>query len=82
MKIKFSQSPEDFITNAKEALARRDGNLTGDERSGQFNISTPVGSVKGNYTIEGQFMHVNITKKPFFVSESMIEDAIQKFLGS
>lgn len=56
------------------------GTLTGNEQQGSFEGDTPVGSFEGSYTIEGDSININITKKPFLVSTSMIKDEFEKAL--
>ncbi|AWH86711.1 hypothetical protein HYN59_17070 [Flavobacterium album] len=56
------------------------GKVSGDERQGNFSGETPVGDFEGTYTIEGDNINIDITKKPFLVSTGMIKDEFEKAL--
>jgi hypothetical protein len=56
------------------------GKVSGNEQQGNFEGDTPVGGFEGSYTIEGDNININITKKPFLVSTSMIKDEFEKAL--
>ena len=68
------------VTKAQAAIEKAGGTFTGDDSKGGFSASTPAGTVKGQYTIEGQNFSVTITDKPFIVPGSTIESKIREYL--
>jgi hypothetical protein len=78
--IEFRQSPGEVRRLAESAIVRAGGDFSGDERSGQFRLSTGIGSVKGNYSINGNLLSVTISDKPMFVGCGRIENEIKKYL--
>lgn len=76
--VPFGATPDELVKGAKAGIEGRGGSFVGDTRTGDFVIKTPVGAVKGGYTIRGSEISVKITKKPFVVTCKVIE---QKFAG-
>ena len=68
------------MTLAKNAIRGAGGEFEGNDETGEFRLSTPVGSVKGNFTIEDSTLVVNISDKPMFITCSKIEKEIRKYL--
>jgi hypothetical protein len=71
--ISFSTDAESLTSRAKQEIARAGGALTGDSTQGNFSLNTPIGSIEGNYLIDGQVISISITKKPFLLSCQRIE---------
>src|SRR5688572_18495306 len=65
--IEFQQTAPEVVKLAGEAITRAGGDFSGDNNSGQFRLSTGIGSVKGTYSINGSVLSVNISDKPVFV---------------
>jgi len=83
--IPFSQSPEELITKARKGITATGGAFTGDVTSGDIVVPTPIGTIKGTYTIRNSTINnsvieITITDKPFFVSCSRIENELPKQL--
>lgn len=76
--IPFSEPVSSAVNKAKSAVESQNGHFQGDETSGEFDVSVMGNNIKGNYTVEGQMLHLNITDKPFFVPCSMIESFLTK----
>ena len=55
-----------FLQKARKAAARYGARLTGDQQSGRF---TGQG-LEGEYRIDGQTLHLILSKKPVFISQS------------
>jgi hypothetical protein len=53
------------------------GDIQGDEKSGHVAIDFILGSIKGDYTIEGDQLHLNVTTKPFLISYETIKSTIR-----
>lgn len=78
--IPFSGNATDIISAAQSAITSAGGNFTGDVNSGEFSLSTFVGEIKGNYTVSGSNLNIDITDKPMFLGCSMIEAELKKYL--
>ena len=78
--IPFSESAEDFLVKAKTGITGAGGMFAGDVNAGNFSISTFVGAIAGNYTLNASTLQVEITDKPMFLSCSMIEEELRKKL--
>lgn len=78
--IPFSQTPEELIAKAKKGIIGGGGGFTGDVTSGDIVVPTPIGTIKGSYTIHNSVIEITITDKPFFVSCKRIEEELRKQL--
>jgi hypothetical protein len=72
-------TPSDVATKAKAAITNAGGQFVGNEQSGGFHLSTPMGAIRGSYTIEGTILNVTIESKPFFVGCGVIETQLRKY---
>jgi hypothetical protein len=77
--IPFNSSPEALAAKAKQAISGAGGNFQGDSTAGNFDVSTPLGDIRGSYTIQGPSIMVTITSKPFLVSCGMIEKQLRGY---
>jgi hypothetical protein len=80
--IQFSGSADVLVQKAKTAITSNGGQFDGDESSGAFIISTPVGKVSGYYAVDGQNFNIGIEDKPFLVSCSKIENTLKDALAA
>ncbi|MEJ7671239.1 MAG: hypothetical protein WKF59_00570 [Chitinophagaceae bacterium] len=80
-KIPFSGSGEQILNRAQTAVQGQGGTFSGDETSGQFEVSV-MGTIKGSYTVMGNELDIVIDSKPMFVSCGMIEGFLKGKLGS
>ena len=76
--IPFSGSVSETLLKAKTAIENQNGIFTGDEYSGEFDVSVFGNTIKGNYNVEGKVLNLVITDKPFFVPCSTIESILLK----
>jgi hypothetical protein len=76
--IPFNGSVSATILRAKTAIENQNGIFTGDDNSGEFEVSIFGNFIKGNYIVTAQVLNLVITHKPFFVSCSMIENLLMK----
>jgi hypothetical protein len=72
-------TPSDVATKAKAAIMNAGGQFVGNEQSGGFHLSTPMGAIRGSYTIKGTILNVSIESKPFFVGCGVIETQLRKY---
>jgi len=79
-KIPFSGSLQQSLGKARSAVEGQGGSFTGDETSGNFEVSV-MGTIKGSYTVMGNELDISIDSKPMFVSCGMIEGFLKSKLG-
>lgn len=80
--LPFSGSAQDFVNKARQKVQGAGGTFNGNTSNGSFSVPIPiVGSVEGNYQINGQQVSINITKKPFVISCSAIESYVRSQIG-
>jgi hypothetical protein len=80
--IPFSTSPDALSAKAQQAITRAGGNFQGDSNAGNFDVSTPLGDIRGSYVIQGNSIMVTIASKPFLVSCGMIEKQLRGYFES
>lgn len=76
--LPFSVPAESALEKAKSAVESQGGTFNGDTTSGDFELTVFGNHIKGNYTIEGQLLNLEVTDKPFFVPCSMVESFLKK----
>ena len=76
--IPLTGPAEKTIGKARQAVESQNGIFNGDETSGNFELNVFGNNIKGNYSISGQVLNLEITDKPFFVPCNMIESFLQK----
>lgn len=76
--LPFSEPAESAVQKAKAAVENQNGSFNGDTISGNFELTVFGNFIKGNYTIEGQVLNLEVTDKPLFVPCSMIESFLKK----
>lgn len=79
--LDFNESAESALDKARGAIESQNGVLNGDVHAGDFEVNVFGNNIKGNYTINEQTIHLEITDKPFFVPCSMIESFLAKQIG-
>ena len=79
--IEFEGSAEDLVQKAELVIEDAGGTFSGDSSKGAFSVPTPLGKIKGTYTISGQVIHILITDKPLLVTCGTIEKELKKYLG-
>jgi hypothetical protein len=78
--LDFTGSPEELVSRAKQAIQHAGGTFNGDTDAGAFDLKTPLGTVKGNYTIRENAIQVQITEKPLLLSCVRIEGELRNYL--
>lgn len=76
--VTFSEPVESAVLKAKNAVESQSGIFNGDVNRGEFEVTVFGNNIKGNYTVEGQILNIEITDKPFFVPCNMIETFLVK----
>jgi hypothetical protein len=77
--IPFSSSPEALSLKAQQAIMNAGGSFHGDSTAGNFDVSTPLGDIRGSYVIQQQVIMVSILSKPFLVGCGMIEKQLRGY---
>jgi hypothetical protein len=68
----------EILTQIQELAKQYGGNIQGDEKSGCVSIEFILGSIKGDYTFEGDQLILDITHKPFLVGNETIRSTIRE----
>ena len=76
----LTETAETVVAKAKGAIDKAGGTFTGNEASGDFVLSTFAGKIVGSYTVSPTKFDIVISDKPMFVSCSLIEQELKKFL--
>lgn len=80
MSHKFSfqvANVEQSLTKVKSQMTNAGHKFNGDSVKGAF----AGGGVEGEYSIEGNTVTVNITKKPFVAPKSLVEKKIKEYFA-
>ena len=80
--IPFSSSPEALAVKAQQAIMNAGGSFNGDSSAGNFDVSTPLGDIRGSYVIQQQVIMVTISSKPFLVGCGIIEKQLRGYFES
>jgi hypothetical protein len=72
-RIPIPEDLEGVFENFKREIARNRGSLQGDLQSGRISAS----GVQGRYTVCENFINITVTRKPFFLSNSFVENFIR-----
>ena len=75
--VPFTKNASDILSKAKQTVEGQGGTFTGNEQSGNFNVSVFGNTITGAYTVNGQNLDIVITDKPFMVPCSMIESYLK-----
>ena len=81
LSIPFSGSIEQFVVKAKDAITSAGGQFSGDAAGGEFSLKTFAGTISGSYDVSQSSLNIDISDKPMFVSCSMIEQELKKYLN-
>jgi hypothetical protein len=74
----FTEPAESAVGKARAAVESQNGIFDGDTNSGNFEVTVFGNTIKGNYSVMGQTLLLEITDKPFFVPCSTIESFLSK----
>lgn len=74
----FTEPAESAVGKARAAVESQNGIFDGDSNSGNFEVTVFGNTIKGNYSVMGQTLLLEITDKPFFVPCSTIESFLSK----
>ena len=66
----------ELLSQIQKLAQEYEGQFQGDEKSGRVALHFILGSIEGDYSIEGDKLHLNITKKPFLVGCETISTMI------
>jgi hypothetical protein len=75
-------SADEVAQRARTAILNAGGSFSGNAASGNFDVSTPLGAIRGSYVIQHPVIYVTISSKPFLVSCSLIEKQLKGYFAS
>ena len=76
--LPFSEPASLAVGKARAAVESQNGIFNGNDQAGDFEVTIFGNTIKGNYTVLGQVLNLEITDKPFFVPCSTIESLLLK----
>jgi hypothetical protein len=70
------------LVRVEKTITSKGGSFSGDTTQGQFSGVTPVGNVKGKYTVNAnKDIEITITDKPFIAPMAIIENKIRDYFA-
>lgn len=78
--IAFDGDAAQLVEKARKEIQKAGGTFNGNESAGVFALGTPIGTVKGNYTIKEQIFMIEILEKPLLVGCSRIETELRRYM--
>lgn len=70
------------LKRVETTITSKGGQFSGDTRTGNFAGTTPIGMVKGQYTVlNDKDIEITITDKPFLAPQSIIENKIRDYFA-
>lgn len=76
--LPFSEPASIAVQKARAAVESQNGIFNGNDKAGDFEVTIFGNTIKGNYTVAGQILNLEITDKPFFVPCATIENFLLK----
>lgn len=76
----FPGSAEALVETIRTHVARAGGRFEGSSSEGIFVLSTPVGTFRGDYSIQEQTIFLVVGEKPFFVPCGAIEARLAEYV--
>ena len=78
--IPFTVTTEEILAKAKAVIERKEGHFSGNEKSGEFELSFLGMAAKGAYTVSGKELLVSILSKPIFIPCETVENYMKSKL--
>ncbi len=69
------------LRRLESALKAQGGKFDGNASAGRFTGETPVGTLEGIYSVEGEVVRVTITSKPMMAPCGAIESKIRGYFA-
>ena len=69
------------LRHLESALQTQGGSFEGNASAGRFSGVTPVGTLEGKYSVEGNAIRVTITSKPMMAPCGTIESKIRGYFA-
>ena len=79
--IDFQGSADALTGTIRQRIMANNGQFTGDASAGHFSVHVLAATIEGAYTIDGNNLNINISKKPFFVSCNALKDYVAQNLA-
>ncbi len=77
----FPGSAADLLSRIDNAIGGAGGSFQSRSNAGSFAIATPVGDFRGELTVSGQTVYVEVSEKPFLVSCRIIETKLREYIS-
>lgn len=78
--IAFDGDAGQLVEKARKEILKAGGTFSGNESAGVFSLGTPLGTVKGHYTISEQIFAIEVLEKPMLLGCSRIENEMRRYM--
>ncbi|GKS84274.1 MULTISPECIES: hypothetical protein [unclassified Acidovorax] len=78
--VSFTGSAQDLFVKIAALIHQNGGVISGGPAGGSFSVGTPLGTVAGTFSVNGQTCTVTITQRPFFLPCSTIQSFVQSHI--
>ena len=72
----LSTTPEELYEKFSNYVNDNGGEFNGTVADGSFNVN----QISGLYYINTDYIHITITKKPFYIGMNMLERELEKYI--
>ena len=80
MNVSIKEDVACLISKIKDLIQKEGGSFNGDTEKGSISLGSLMGTVKGNYVVNGNVCVLEITDKPFVATQGFIESKIREAL--
>lgn len=78
--VTIKQDVESLVNKIRNYVQQEGGTFSGNTQKGSISIGSLMSTVKGNYVVTGNECVLEITDKPFMVTQGFIESKIRAAL--
>ena len=78
--VLIKQDVKILVNKIRDWVQQEGGTFSGNTENGSIAIKTMLGTVKGNYAVNGNECALEITDKPFVATQGFIESKIREAL--
>lgn len=80
--LRYDSTADALFQNARASILEQHGTFVGTPQQGQASLPTDVGTVRWNYSTQGQNLRIEVTDKPWLVSCSAIQQQMAELVAS
>ncbi|GAA3773068.1 hypothetical protein [Flavobacterium ginsengiterrae] len=80
IKIPYTENIDQIYKFGLEQSKQFNGKFSGNTSSGLFDFQSPIGRFSGSYQVTKNTIDIIFSKKPFFISFSLIESFLKSYI--